>query len=138
MIETNVEQEFKNEKNDINALTCDAQIQEINPITEQELNAMLSEVEKCSPEEVDLSSWIHMAYEPAIETTKCKVELPKKNNLISCPHCGESYYMKNYSMSTAVYYPPIFKDGVNINPDRNTITTYCTCINCGKDFSYQR
>lgn len=57
---------------------------------------------------------------------------------IKCPHCGKSYYMENYSMCTAVYYPPIYKDGVNINPDRNTTTTYCTCMNCGKDFSYNR
>lgn len=53
-----------------------------------------------------------------------------------CPHCGESYYMENYSTTTAVYYPPVYKNGVNINPDRNTITTYCTCLNCGKNFSY--
>ena len=57
---------------------------------------------------------------------------------ICCPHCGESYYMENYSICTALYYPPIYKDGVNINPDRNTTTTFCTCMNCGKDFSYKR
>lgn len=55
-----------------------------------------------------------------------------------CPHCGESYYMENYSTTTAVYYPPIYKDGVNINPDRNTTTTHCTCMNCGKEFSFTR
>jgi hypothetical protein len=53
-----------------------------------------------------------------------------------CPHCGKSYYMENYSVSTAVYYPPIYKDGVNINPDRNTTTTHCTCLNCNKEFSF--
>jgi len=56
---------------------------------------------------------------------------------VCCPHCGESYYMENYSTCTAAYYPPIYKDGVNINPDRNTTTTYCTCMNCGKEFSYK-
>jgi hypothetical protein len=55
-----------------------------------------------------------------------------------CPHCGESYYMENYNTSTCVYYPPIYKDGVNINPDRNTCTTHCTCLNCGKEFSFTR
>ena len=55
-----------------------------------------------------------------------------------CPHCGESYYMEKYSSTTAVYYPPIYKDGVNINPDRNKTTTHCTCMNCGKDFSFMR
>ena len=54
-----------------------------------------------------------------------------------CPHCGESYYIENYSMTTALYCPPIYKDGVNINPDRNQTTTHCTCLNCGKNFRYQ-
>ena len=130
--------EFTENKDNINALSSDVHIQEINPISEQELKVMLSEVEKCSSEEVDLNTWTHMACEPAIETAVHKVESPKKDNLIRCPHCGESYYMENHSMSTAVYYAPIYKDGVNINPDRNTTTTYCTCMNCRKDFSYQR
>ena len=51
-----------------------------------------------------------------------------------CPHCGESYYMEGHSVTTAAYYPPVYKDGVNINPDKNTTTTYCTCLACGKDF----
>lgn len=55
---------------------------------------------------------------------------------VRCPHCGESYYNELYSTRTSVYYPPIYKDGVNINPDRNTTTTNCHCLNCGKDFSY--
>ena len=57
---------------------------------------------------------------------------------VKCPHCNESYYMENYSVSTAMYYPPIYKDGVNINPDRNKTTTHCTCMNCGKEFSFTR
>ena len=52
-----------------------------------------------------------------------------------CPHCGESYYTEMYSTSTAVYYPPIYKDGVNINPDRNTTTRHCQCLSCGKEFT---
>lgn len=58
------------------------------------------------------------------------------SKLIKCPYCGESYYMERYSTTTAMYYPPIWKNGVNINPDRNTSTTYCTCMNCKKDFTY--
>lgn len=53
-----------------------------------------------------------------------------------CPHCGESYYMENYTTTTAMYFPLVYKNGVNINPDRNKSTTYCTCMNCGKDFSF--
>ncbi len=55
-----------------------------------------------------------------------------------CPHCGDSYYMENYGITTAVYYPPIYKDGVNINPDRNKTSVNCTCMNCHKDFSFTR
>ena len=51
-----------------------------------------------------------------------------------CPYCGASYYTEMYSISTAVYYPPIYKDGVNINPDRNKTTRHCKCIWCGKEF----
>lgn len=75
----------------------------------------------------------------------CENELFTTANLVNdvdvhinhlCPHCGKSYYIENYSTTTAVHYPPIYKDGVNINPDRNTTTTYCTCLNCGKEFSF--
>ena len=55
-------------------------------------------------------------------------------NTIKCPHCGASYYTEMYSQSTALNYPPIYKNGVNINPDLNQITTHCRCLNCGKEF----
>lgn len=73
------------------------------------------------------------------ENTKMKVadQILDAGTNRYCPNCGESYYMENYSMSTAMYFPPIYKDGVNINPDRNIHTTYCTCMNCGKEFSYK-
>lgn len=58
------------------------------------------------------------------------------NNLIKCPYCDESYYQELYSTKTALYYPPIYKNGVNINPDMNMTTVYCHCLNCNKDFSY--
>lgn len=53
---------------------------------------------------------------------------------VKCPHCGKSYYTELHSESTCVYYPPIWKDGVNINPDRNKLTTHCKCLYCGKEF----
>ena len=55
---------------------------------------------------------------------------------ICCPNCGESYYAQKYSTCTAMYYPTIMKDGVNINPDGNSTITYCECINCHYGFSY--
>ena len=54
--------------------------------------------------------------------------------MIKCPYCNKSYYQEIGSDMTAVYYPPIYKDGVNINPDKNIITTHCKCLNCGKSF----
>ncbi len=64
---------------------------------------------------------------------KVKTESTEK-----CPYCQESYYIERYNMTTAVYYPPIYKDGVNINPDRNTTTVTCECMACGKEFSFNR
>lgn len=57
-------------------------------------------------------------------------------NLIKCPYCHASYYIDNYQTVTAMYYPPIYKDGININPDGNVFTHNCTCCNCGKNFTY--
>ena len=56
---------------------------------------------------------------------------------IKCLKCGASYFMKNYSTCTAIYFPPIYENGVNINPDRNITTTVYTCLNCFQIFSYQ-
>lgn len=53
-----------------------------------------------------------------------------------CPYCGESYYTELYSISTLVYYPPVYKNEVNINPDRNKSCTTCRCLNCGNEFTY--
>ena len=57
---------------------------------------------------------------------------------IVCPNCGASYFQEGATMTTAVYYPPIWKDGININPDRNTSTTECRCLNCGQKFYVER
>lgn len=57
-------------------------------------------------------------------------------NSRKCPHCRESYYYEKYSTTTCLCCPPIYKDGVNINAGNNTTTTYCHCLNCGKEFSY--
>ncbi len=56
---------------------------------------------------------------------------------IECPFCGQSYYMENYVTRTAIYFPPVYKDGININPDRNYSIHQCTCLACNKSFSYK-
>ena len=63
----------------------------------------------------------------------CAGHISLKGNA-KCPHCGASHYMEGSSMTTLAYYPPIWKDGVNINPDRNKTTTHCKCLNCGGEF----
>ena len=55
-------------------------------------------------------------------------------NLIKCPNCGASHYQEGPSQRTAAYYPPIYRDGININPDRNTTTTKAHCLECNHDF----
>ena len=52
-----------------------------------------------------------------------------------CPYCGGDFYRYDYSESTMVYYPPIYKNGINVNPDQNKKTSYYTCLNCGKQFT---
>ena len=56
--------------------------------------------------------------------------------MIRCPNCGESYYQEKYTTSTAIYWSPVYKDGLLMNYNPNTITTHCECLNCGKSFSY--
>lgn len=60
-----------------------------------------------------------------------------KKSDVKCPYCGQSYYREDYSTTTAMYFPPVYKNGVNINPDRNITTYVCTCYECGKNFTYQ-
>lgn len=50
---------------------------------------------------------------------------------IKCPKCGAKYFEVGPSCCTLAYYPPIIKDGVNINPDRNECVTTYTCCECG-------
>lgn len=54
--------------------------------------------------------------------------------MIKCPYCGKSHYRMGGTTMSLVYYPPIYKDGVNINPDKNEYRTQCQCLHCGKVF----
>ena len=56
---------------------------------------------------------------------------------IRCPNCDASYYIEHFATTTTMYYPPVYKDGVNVNPDGNITTITCTCNACGHDFTYQ-
>ena len=54
-----------------------------------------------------------------------------------CPKCGKSYFSDSVGTTTLVYYPPIWKDGININPDRNTTSFTRHCYECGASFLIQ-
>ena len=56
--------------------------------------------------------------------------------MIKCPHCGKSHYSEDYHTSTAMGWTPIVKDGVRYDEDPNIHTTYCTCLECGGEFSF--
>ena len=56
--------------------------------------------------------------------------------LVRCSKCGKSDYIENYRISTLMYYPPHYVNGVNVNPDRNKETVSCTCCKCGEQFNY--
>ena len=58
----------------------------------------------------------------------------KRETIIKCPYCGKSHYREGITTSTAIYFQPIWKDGVNINPDKNIHTTECECLECGRWF----
>ena len=58
--------------------------------------------------------------------------------MIKCPKCGESYFQEKYTVATALYCTPVWKNGVQINTDRNYYTTTCQCLVCGATFSVQR
>ena len=60
-----------------------------------------------------------------------------ENNWIKCPHCDASHYFEKYSVTTCENCPPIYQNGVHLNPHNNTVTTYCYCLNCNKEFSYK-
>ena len=52
-----------------------------------------------------------------------------------CPHCDESYYTPGASITTALYCPPIYKNGVNVNKMKNTSKTTYHCCACGRDWT---
>lgn len=54
--------------------------------------------------------------------------------MITCPHCDSSHYTENFSTRTLGYYQPIYKNGINTNPDANITTQYCYCLDCHHNF----
>ena len=60
----------------------------------------------------------------------------EESSMLKCPRCGSTDpIIEGYSTTTAVYYPPVWENGVNINPDGNVTTTKYTCGKCECNFS---
>lgn len=55
-----------------------------------------------------------------------------------CEKCGKSYYSDSLGTTTLMYYKPIYKDGVNINPDKNVTSFRRSCIGCGAQYKGKR
>lgn len=101
-------------------ITCDTLVPRPNEHTRADLEA------KVLSDEVGLETILdNMIYE--VESN------PLTNK--KCPHCRESYWSPRDATITAVYYEPIYKDGVNINPDRNKVSQTYHCWACGKDWT---
>ena len=59
-----------------------------------------------------------------------------KDIVLKCPKCNSTGPLsQGVSMTTAVYYPPVWENGVNINPDGNITRTEFICEKCGCKFS---
>lgn len=78
---------------------------------------------------------------PLTNETTCELSVDHLMNMveggesiydnIKCPKCVAKYFEVGSSYCTAVNYPTIIKDGVNINPDLNKSVTTYTCCECG-------
>lgn len=75
------------------------------------------------------------SYQNEEEKNLIKKIIGIKPEIIRCPYCHESHYIELNSDITSVYYPPIYKDGININPDNNMEVTYYRCLGCHQNFS---
>lgn len=64
--------------------------------------------------------------------------ITETNGIPVCPHCDKPTRRTEDgpSMTTCVYYPPIYdENGVNTNPDRNTTTRGYKCLECNESYT---
>lgn len=62
------------------------------------------------------------------------LEVKLLNNDKVCPKCGKSHYEIGPTRRTAMFFPQVIKDGVNINPDRNESTISYRCCECNHEW----
>lgn len=60
----------------------------------------------------------------------------EQNGIPQCPYCEKpTHRTSSYTTVTAMYFPPRYdENGININPDRNSMTTQYTCLECNKSY----
>ena len=51
-----------------------------------------------------------------------------------CPNCGANHATYHYTISTALHWTPVVKDGTLISNDPNFSSSYYTCCECGNNF----
>lgn len=63
-------------------------------------------------------------------------EVIMTGSIPQCPHCEKpTKRTGGVSAITAAYYPPMYdENGVNTNPDLNTITSGWSCVECEKSY----
>lgn len=111
-------------------ITCDTLIPRNNEHT-------LNEMVWTESENISDAFYIKTADERLAEVLDNMIAELEPNPLTDkrCPHCGESYYSPEGAYTTALYCPPIYKNGVNINKMKNTVTEHYHCYACGKDWT---
>ena len=105
-------------KERINLLGCNKFfLRQLTPISEEEFNKALNDI---------------------INTIKQISKNIKEDEdiVLKCPKCNSTGpLIQGVSMTTNVYYPPVWENGVNINPDGNITRTEFICEKCGCKFS---
>ena len=92
-------------------------LRQLTPISEEEFNKALNDI---------------------INTIKQISKNIKEDEdiVLKCPKCNSTGpLIQGVSMTTNVYYTPVWENGVNINPDGNITRTEFICEKCGCKFS---
>ena len=92
-------------------------LRQLTPISEEEFNKALNDI---------------------INTIKQISKNIKEDEdiVLKCPKCNSTGpLIQGVSMTTNVYYPPVWENGININPDGNITRTEFICEKCGCKFS---
>lgn len=69
---------------------------------------------------------------------KTQIEYKETNGIPICPNCQKPTKRSGGGVctTTLMWFEPNYdENGINTNPDRNTITTTYRCEECGKDYA---